>query len=133
MAVAEGVQEKIDFRGMISPSELNKLYDECAALVMPTLHEAASGPVMEAFVRGVPVLCADIPSLRDQIEQSGGAVAWFDPMSVESLAWAVHTLKTDSERLIRGARRGGGWFAALSWPDTAERYCRVMDRCLIPR
>lgn len=130
MASAEGVRDRIRFLGMVPSEQLNDLYAGCWAVVMPTLHEAASGPVMEAFARGVPVVAADIPALRDQMAQCGADVSWFDPYSTAALDKAVHGLRAAYPRLTDAARAGGDWYARLSWTRTAADYVRVMDAAM---
>jgi glycosyltransferase involved in cell wall biosynthesis len=127
LAAAHGISRRLQVRGMVPAAELDRLYDGCWAVVMPTLHEAASGPVMEAFCRGVPVLAADIPALRGQMAQCGADVSWFDPFSPASLAAAVDRMCASYDALTQAARRGGAWYAELSWPATAARYASVID------
>jgi glycosyltransferase involved in cell wall biosynthesis len=127
-----GVDDRISFHGMVDRAELQQLYETCQALVMPSRYEAASGPVMEAFARGVPVVAADIQPLRDQIDQCGGDVAWFDPGSPASLAKAVEAVNQDYERFATAARAGGDWYAKLSWSRTAQEYLRVIRQSVPP-
>jgi glycosyltransferase involved in cell wall biosynthesis len=127
-AVAEerGLSSRIEFRGMVSDAELDILMSNALAVVMPTLFEAASGPIMEAFVRGVPVLAADIPPLRSQVDMCGGVVEWFDPTSAASLAEAVTGLYAHYSVLEEGARSGGQYYGSLDWADTCSEYLQVI-------
>lgn len=62
------------------------------ALVLPTLYEGFGMPVVEAQAAGTPVLCSDLPVLR---EVSGGHAAFFDPTDVSSIAAGLATVGTD--------------------------------------
>lgn len=56
--------------GYISDAELNVLYGQAEALVMPAVYETVSLPVMEAQAAGAPVVCIDTSGMR---EITGGA------------------------------------------------------------
>lgn len=120
--------DRIEFRGRVSPAELNLLYSECEAVVVPSRYEAASGPIIEAFVRGIPVIAADTPSLRAQMSQCGGDAPYFEPSSADSLAHAVGVLEQDRDFYEMSARIGGSWYDGLSWDQTAQTYIEIMSR-----
>jgi glycosyltransferase involved in cell wall biosynthesis len=119
--------ERLRFLGMVDADELEDLYMRCLAVVMPSKFEAASGPVMEALARGVPVVASRIDAIESQVEESGAVVAWFDPDDVTSLASAVDDLRRDYDRYTAGAVSGRAWMESLSWPATAGRYLEVID------
>lgn len=127
------VGSAFELRGLVSDEELDSLLSECLALVMPSRFEAASGPIMEAFARGIPVVSADIPPLRAQIEQSNGDAAWFDPMSVVSLAGAVDLLRGDYQRFEAASQRAGTWYKNLDWTATADAYLGAIDEAMARR
>jgi glycosyltransferase involved in cell wall biosynthesis len=86
---------------------------------VPTLFEAASGPVAEAWNEGVPVACSDIPQLR---EQAGGAAIFFNPFDPDSIASAIVKLCTDDETRNTLTCRGREVSSLLSWERTALAY-----------
>lgn len=79
--------------GYVSDAQLKGLMQQALALVMPSLSEGGgSYPVEEALMAGVPVLCSDIPVMREHV--GSRQVIWFDPYSVDSLVSAIETLFT---------------------------------------
>ncbi len=77
--------------GYVSDAQLKGLMQQALALVMPSLSEGGgSYPVEEALMAGVPVLCSDIPVMREHV--GSRQVIWFDPYSVDSLVSAIETL-----------------------------------------
>jgi glycosyltransferase involved in cell wall biosynthesis len=52
---------------VISPADLRAPFELCDGVVVPTLFEAASGPVWEAFVAGAPAACSNVTSLPAQV------------------------------------------------------------------
>jgi glycosyltransferase involved in cell wall biosynthesis len=126
-AVAAGVAEDVRLLGGLSTGELESLYAVADCLVLPTLHEGFGLPVLEAMARSVPVVCSDIPALR---EVAGSAALYFDPRVPRQIAAKVGEAITDTalaEQLrVHGRRRA----AAFSWEaaarGTLESYRRAM-------
>jgi glycosyltransferase involved in cell wall biosynthesis len=119
------VSDLIEYRGFVSTTELASLYRNAAAVVMPSLWEAASGPIFEAFAYGRPVACSDIPPLRSQVDFCGATVAFFDPLNPASIAEAVGRLLDDPERFGRGSAAGAAVLGRLTWSQTALDYLEV--------
>ena len=118
--------DKVHLLGLVSGSELESLYRRCYALVMPTMFEAASGPIMEAFVRGIPVVSSDIEPLRSQIAESGGDACWFDAGSPRSLERAVLRLEQRYSYYETASADAGEWYRSMTWIDTARSYLEAM-------
>jgi glycosyltransferase involved in cell wall biosynthesis len=128
--VAERLHElaldsQVRFLGMVTPTELRALYRLARFVVVPTLFEAASGPVFEAWQEGAPVACSAVTSLP---EQAGDAALLFDPLSVDALADAVRRMATDSNLRDELVRRGATRLRDFSWDRTARAYRAVYRR-----
>lgn len=95
-----GVDEQVRFTGVVEQEELSILYHKAQFVVIPTLFEAASAPLFEAWQHDVPVACSDVTSLP---EQAGDAALLFDPFSVEKIAGALDAMMSD-EKLRAGLR-----------------------------
>jgi alpha-1,2-rhamnosyltransferase len=67
----------------VGDSELDYIYGHAAALVIPSLAEGFGLPVVEAFQRGLPVMCSDIPVFR---EVADGRASFFSLGSPQALA-----------------------------------------------
>ncbi|MCG3144866.1 MAG: D-inositol-3-phosphate glycosyltransferase [Gammaproteobacteria bacterium] len=119
------LQDHVKFLGMVSPEELRALYHIAQFVIIPTLFEAASGPLFEAWQDGAPAACSTVTSLP---EQAGDAALLFDPYSVEEIANAVAQMATDQklrEKLkVNGARR----LQDFSWERTARAYRALYRR-----
>ena len=73
---------------------LESLYALADCLVLPTLHEGFGLPVLEAMARGVPVVCSDLPVLR---EVAGSAALYFDPRVPGKIAPTIAKLIGEAE------------------------------------
>ena len=82
-----GLDYLIEFKGFISRSGLNELYQTSNACVFPSLIGPDNLPPLEALTYGCKALVADIPGARDQF--SNFAV-YFDPYNSQDLAKLIH-------------------------------------------
>ena len=113
------LSNQVRFLGMVPGEELRALYRNAELVVIPTLFEAASGPMFEAWLEETPVACSAVTSLP---EQANGAALLFDPLSVEEIAQALSKLHLD-ERLRRGlVVKGSRRLQDFDWGRTAKSY-----------
>jgi len=94
--------------------------------VIPTLFEAASFPLWEAFQAGVPAACSNVTSLP---EQAGDAALVFDPRDERAIAAAIEQLWTDHELRLVLAIRGRQRVAAFTWERTARTFRALYRQC----
>jgi glycosyltransferase involved in cell wall biosynthesis len=114
-----GVPGALTFVGFVSPLELQALYRLARCVVIPTLFEAASFPLWEAFANGVAAACSNVTSLP---EQAGDAALVFDPHDTDAMADAVYRLWTDDALRSTLAARGRERVSRFSWERTARTF-----------
>jgi glycosyltransferase involved in cell wall biosynthesis len=79
------------------------------ALLMPSFAEGFGMPITEALGAGVPVICSDLPALR---EAGGGVPDFLDPLDGHAWIRAVTDYSADpSPRRTRQVARMDGWTA----------------------
>ncbi len=110
---------QVHFLGYLDGSELRALYRLSQFVVFPSLFEAGSFPVLEAFHESVPVACSAIPPLQ---EYGGDAVLQFDPRSVESIVHALLRLLSDSTLRSTLRSRGQERIRFFTWERTGRAY-----------
>ena len=120
-----GITDRVEFTGFIHDEALRRLYRKARMVVAPTLWEAASGTVYEAFSYGKPVACSRIPPLVSQVEQAGAKVRFFNPLDSEDIAQAILEVLDNPEPYIQGSIQGAAFLQSLSWEKTAKEYAKV--------
>jgi glycosyltransferase involved in cell wall biosynthesis len=115
---ALGVAEDVRLLGSVSTEELDSLYALADCLVLPTLHEGFGLPVLEAMARSVPVLCSDIPALR---EVAGDAALYFQPYSLTQIAAALVRALSDPGLSANMRKLGHARAGHFSWSAAATR------------
>ncbi len=116
-----GWHKAIHFLGPVAEPDLPALYSGAEWFIFPSLYEGFGLPVLEAMACGCPVLCSDLPVLR---EAAGEAAAYFDPYSVESMAQAIQRARAHPPRAERSLAQA----AKFSWEQTAEQTLRALLR-----
>ena len=119
-----GVEGRISVLPFVSRTVLAALYRRAALVLMPSEREGFGLPVIEAMACGTPILCSDLPVLREV----GGDAAAYAPVGAPSM-WAatiVELLREREARPDRWSRRrttGLAHSAAFSW----QRYTDAMQ------
>jgi glycosyltransferase involved in cell wall biosynthesis len=109
--------------GYVPDDAYYALLDRAWALVMPTLAEGGgSFPVFEALVRGIPVVCSDIPVMREQMHRLNAHVLWFDPADPTTLANALTNLETNYAKHKSRATSQIQSLCRRTWSDVADDY-----------
>jgi hypothetical protein len=98
--------------------ELRHLYRRACALVMPTLFEGFGMPVVEGMACGCPVICSDLPPLR---EIAGDRALYFAPGDVSRLVEHLETVIQDQTLRARLAAEGPPAAQRFSWDRAAEQ------------
>ena len=114
-----GVDDLVTWTGFLNPRELRAVYALSEGVIIPSLFEAASAPLWEAWLAGKPAACSNVTSLP---EQAGDAAIIFDPTSIEAVADAIAKLWTSPELRNTLARRGAKRVSAFTWDRTARTF-----------
>ena len=111
--------------GYVDDAQLAALYREALVVVFPTLYEGFGLPAVEAMWAETPLVCSDLPVLR---EVTGGA-ALFAPAERPDL-FAEHVRELLSNPELRGdlVAAGRNRVAELSWQRTADLTAAVWAR-----
>jgi glycosyltransferase involved in cell wall biosynthesis len=122
-----GLTGRVDLLGWVPGDELERLYGEASCVVLPTLFEGFGLPVLEAMARGCPVICSDLPVLR---EIGGSAAVYVDPTSVTALAHSIRQLLADPAKRSELSALGRERAAEFTWAATARGTARSFQRAL---
>ncbi len=126
-----GLSGQITYLGYVSEKEIVALYKRAVALVMPSLFNVSSIPVVEALALGTCCLCSDIAPLPEQV---GDAGLLFDPSDEADIAEKVWRIWNDDnlrhDLLARGTARARERYTpevfAQRWRDVVRE---AIDIC----
>jgi glycosyltransferase involved in cell wall biosynthesis len=108
--------------GYVSSGQLAALYRRAAVVVFPSLYEGFGLPAIEALAAGSPLVCSDIPALR---EVAGEAALYAPAERPDLLAARLHQALTDAGERQRLATAGRDRRTAFGWTESARRTLAV--------
>jgi glycosyltransferase involved in cell wall biosynthesis len=108
--------------GYVTSGQLAALYRQAEVVVFPSLYEGFGLPAVEALAAGTPLVCSDIPALR---EVASNAALYAPANRPDLLATQFHRALTDAGERQRLISSGRERLAAFSWPESARRTLAV--------
>lgn len=100
-------------RGDLPDTAMAELLRGARALLLPSLAEGFGLPVIEALAQGVPVICSDVPALR---ESGGGVPEYLDPHDAEAWRTAILDFLLEFPRRQAQLARLAQW-RPPGWPE----------------
>ena len=73
-SIDPSVKSRINFKFNFPQSKLTNLIDNCDVLILPSVQESFGLVLIEAWSRQKPVICADIPALKELVNQTEGGL-----------------------------------------------------------
>jgi len=111
------VRDRIKVLDYVPSDDLPYLMSGASVFVFPSLYEGFGIPILEAMAVGTPVVCSDIPSLK---EVGGQAALFANPQSPEDFALNIHQVLTDQNLRETLINRGLEQVKKFSWAKTAK-------------
>ncbi|WP_245496710.1 glycosyltransferase family 4 protein [Lichenibacterium ramalinae] len=128
LAATLGVTERLHFVGELDPGEIGVFLAGLDAFLHPSAAETFGLAPVEAAQAGVPVICNDIPVLREVLQTGGEPCALFaDVQDPEALAGTVDSILTDP--VLADNLRARGRRLSERYPVDAmiDDYARLID------
>ncbi len=113
-----GVGHSVVHLGYVPLDDVPLLYNGALGLIYPSLMEGFGLPLLEAMRSGCPVVCSDIPVLR---EIGGDGAVYFNPLEVNSIAEALLGLLKGAPARKCMVGRGMKHQARFTWEEAAHR------------
>lgn len=125
-----GVAEQVDFIGFVDDQKRNRILNEAAVTVFPSLYEPFGIVALEAMAAGVPVVVSDTGGLHDVIEHGVDGYRT-PPGDTYMLANYIVELINNPElakQFTQRARRN--LFVKFNWEQIASMTLKVYDRAV---
>ncbi|MGH8020851.1 MAG: glycosyltransferase family 4 protein [Opitutaceae bacterium] len=114
---ALGPERGVEYVGYVSEDRIRRFYMESFCLICPSWYEGFGLPVVEAFAFGLPVICSDIPSLR---EVGGPAPRYFPVSDAAALASVMKQMHLQNDIMKDASRLSAARHNLFSWQNTAR-------------
>lgn len=118
-------ENDIVFPGFIDEEDKQTIFCSARAFAFPSLYEGFGLPLIEAMIQGVPVIAADIPSLK---EVGGDAALYFNPNSLEDFAQKLCIICADEELRKKLIAAGKERVNHFSWKKSAQKTLAIYEK-----
>lgn len=120
LSLLEGeLKEKIHVTGYLPDELIPALYSGAEALIFPSLYEGFGLPPLEAHLCGIPVICSDIPSVR---EVMGSCARYFDALDSDALLKEIFSLQSPKASSCAHTE--------ISWQRSQSEHLHLLDQIL---
>jgi glycosyltransferase involved in cell wall biosynthesis len=122
-----GVGERITFCGPVGDAQKLEYYQNCSALLFPSLSEGFGLPVIEAMSLGKPVFLSN----RTSLPEIGGSEAYyfkdFEPKTIqETFATGMKDFENDPAKPSRMKT----WASQFTWEKAATQYIEFYQKLI---
>lgn len=104
--------------GYVPTDDLPKLYSGARALCMPSIYEGFGMPILEARMCGCPVICSDVPAMRE----AGGKTTVYHQPTREAIGAVLEQVLDGNLELQTDEGRDVDW----SWRSGAVNLARLL-------
>jgi len=127
LAAKKGFKDKVLCLGYVPDDDLAALYRQAALYVFPSLYEGFGLPPLEAMAQNLPVICSDIPCLR---EICGPAAEYFKPTDANDMANKILNLLSNQNRQTELRQLGLEQIKKYNWQKTVVEHLKIYQEIL---
>ena len=113
-----GLKASVTWVGYQKSDALVRAYQNADAVILPSRYEGFGFPVVEGMACGTPVVCSDIPVLR---EIGGEAACYTELDNATALAEGIRRVLTDGPLRQRMITLGISQAHRFTWTETARQ------------
>jgi glycosyltransferase involved in cell wall biosynthesis len=123
--IADQSMNYVHYLGRVPFADLVGLYQAAAILVMPSLHESNSLPVLEAAAAGTPIIASQIPPNEELARVLN--LNLFEPLKIAELTELIMGLWNDEKSVSAQVAHNRQYVGAYSWERAARKYLRLFE------
>ncbi len=120
---ARGLSDKVLAFTELSADEMRHLYCHAVTTVLPTLFEGFGMPAVEAMACGCPVVCTDLPALR---EIAADSALYFPPNDAPALIAQVRRVSADPQIRQQALATAETVTHRFNWAASADRVLEIL-------
>lgn len=117
-----GLSDYVQCKGVVSQQELFELYMRAKAVVIPTLYEAGSYPLYEAIALEKPVICSNVTSLPETMNNDKFI---FDPKNILDMASKIESIYFDENFIKDSIENSKSRKSILANNNSVEKLYKV--------
>lgn len=115
--ILKNISSSVTVTGYLSEKSVSALLSKSKALILPSHSEGFGFPILQAFEAETPMLCSDIPALR---EIAGSAALYANPMNSNEIAERIIELSKNPKLCFKLVEEGKNRLKKFSWENAAR-------------
>lgn len=127
---AQAAGEHVIRPGYIQQEDLPCFFRQASLFCMSSIYEGFGMPVVEALACHTPVLCSDIPVLR---EAGGEAALYAEAQNPDDFAKQMEKIISTPDIRTKLPKKADAQLATISWQDNTDRLMAAFQRELSAR
>lgn len=127
-----GISDKLNYHGVVTHDEVQKMMRECDLLLFTSIAEGTPHVVQEAIANHLPVVCHDTCGQGDCVDDSIGCkIPLSNPLqSVEEMSDTIRNLYYDRTKLIKMSNNCFAASKRMSWDMKVQEMIKIYEKCL---
>jgi len=118
---------KIKFIFDFKSKDLAKIIDSCSVLILPSVQESFGLVVIEAWARQKPVICADIPALKELVNKSNGGLL-FKVDNQNDLTKQIQFIFDNPQKAQQMGQNGYNYVKNnYTWKKVGQKICQKVS------
>jgi len=127
MVEAEGLDNYIEFRGMVLHFDVPAIYNEADVFVLPSFNEGMSNALLEAMASGLPIITTYTGGTVEMLRGNGLLVPKQSP---DAIAKGILEIWNDYALRKQMGERSRQIAESLTWEQVANDYLNLYERTL---
>ena len=112
----------IEGLGYVSNQKIEELIKNARVVVSSSLYEADNGPCTDAWINGIPVAMANIPSNIEHIKTQGVFAEIFDPFNPKDIYKKIYKIISNEKKYKKLAKTSSKNISNFTWDKVGKEY-----------
>lgn len=123
-SLKNNIKSKINFIFDFKQKDLSKLIDSCTVLVLPSIQESFGLVIIEAWARKKPIICTNIPPLKELVQHSNGGLL-FQSNNQNDLTKQIQYILDHSKQAEQMGENGFNYVKNnYTWNIVGDKICQ---------
>lgn len=120
-----GLEDEVLFAGFIEEEDKRAIFALAHVFAFPSVYEGFGIPPLEAMSQGVPVICSNIPSLK---EIAFDGALFFEVSSLDDFSKKLYDICKDQELRSKLIANGEKRISFFSWSKSAVKMLAIYEK-----
>ena len=112
--------------GYLDNNTYMNVLKNCTAVIFPSRAEGFGFPIIEALFLKKPLLCSDLPVIKETVKLVGGNAIWFDNGKVDKLSDTIRNFEAEYTKHKVFFNKNFQNLKHIKWDNVAKSYINLV-------